>query len=131
MPAPKVDPPKVDPINYPSFKSRLQKGKGNGSSVARKDGPTHFVWWNAPLVDEGPKKRIRISTPAKNSAQIQGATGTFSRGQIMDQITAMTEQLQALQALLQSPEMQAQEEQMEEDIAASSLFEDDGFPGQP
>ena len=48
----------------------------------------------------------------------------------LDQITAMTEQLQALQALLQSPEMQAQEEQMEEDIAASSLF-DDGFPGQP
>ena len=49
----------------------------------------------------------------------------------MEQIAAMTEQLQALQSLLQTPELQAQEEQMEEDIAASSLFEDDGFPGQP
>ena len=131
VPAPRVDPPKTDPVNYPSFKSQLQKGKGNGSSAAKKDGPSHSVWWNAPLVDEGPKKRIRIGTPTKSSTQTQGATGTMSRGQIMEQIAAMTEQLQALQSLLQSLELQAQEEQMEEDIAASSLFEDDGFPGQP
>ena len=106
VPAPRVDPPKTDPVNYPSFKSQLQKGKGNGSSAAKKDGPSHSVWWNAPLVDEGPKKRIRIGTPTKSSTQTQGATGTMSRGQIMEQIAAMTEQLQALQSLLQSPEMQ-------------------------